>query len=77
MPVSYSRWSHLVAGVKSCLKEINVRAVIRDNTVNKLCTYIKPSTSGGCVHLIYILFSWNTELFMVNLMWPLAKSLIP
>ena len=38
MLVSYSRWSHLVAGVKSCLIEINARAVIRDNTVNKLCT---------------------------------------
>ena len=30
----YKHRSHLVAGVKSCLKEINAQAVIRDNTIN-------------------------------------------
>ena len=33
MPVSYSSRSCLIAEVKSCLKEINAPAVIRDNTV--------------------------------------------
>ena len=45
MPVSYSRWSCLVAGVKSCWKEINIQAIIWGNTVrtnllNIKCCYV-------------------------------------
>ena len=46
MLVSYSRRSHLVAGVKSCLKEINAQAIIQDNTVSVLGHYLPSSLSS-------------------------------
>ena len=46
MLVSYSRRSHLVAGVKNCLKEINAQAIIQDNTVSVLGHYLPSSLSS-------------------------------